>query len=120
MKAPIDPVRLHEAREGVRTAIGAALKGILLKRYEELVPAPGEALVIDGPNAGKRRLRNACLNYLAAAKDATALKLCASHFQVATQRGCMTDKLAAFRHLSEMPEEAEAQQAVQSFYEDAK
>uniref|UniRef100_A0A7S2QAG2 Aminopeptidase N n=1 Tax=Zooxanthella nutricula TaxID=1333877 RepID=A0A7S2QAG2_9DINO len=120
MTPPIDPVRLHKARGAVRAAIAAALREDFQRRYEELTPAQGEELVIDGPNAGKRALRNVCLGYLAAPKDAAAVSLCAAQFEEARTRGCMTDKLAALGHLVEMPDGPEVTQALQAFYDDAK
>jgi len=120
MHPPVDPVRLHEARGAVRRALGAALRDDFQKRYEELSPKAGEALVIDGLNAGKRRLRNVCLGYLAAAKDEAALKLCSAQFDEARARGCMTDKLAALSHLVDLPCGPEVEAALQAFYDDAK
>lgn len=119
MTPPVNPVRLREARNDVRRAVGLALQGDFEKRYADLSPAPGEKLVIDGPNAGKRALRNVCLAYLATAKDAASLAKCAAQFEEARERGCMTDKLAALGHLVNMPDEPESEAALKAFYEDA-
>jgi aminopeptidase N len=120
MASPVDPVKLHKARGAVRKAIAAALKDDLKNRYAELSPAEGEALVIDGANAGKRSLRNTCLGYLSSLKDGEALALCQAQFEEARKRGCMTDKLAAFQCLVEVPDAAECKAAIEAFYEDAK
>jgi len=119
MSPPIDPLKLHEARNAVRKAVASALHDDFLKRYTELSPAEGEDLVIDGANIGKRRLRNVCLGYLATAKDAASTACCAAQFAEARGRGCMTDKLSAFQLLVEVPESSEAQEAVEQFYADA-
>ncbi|CAK0864942.1 unnamed protein product [Prorocentrum cordatum] len=120
MTPPTDPVRLHKARGAVRRAIAVALHDDLQRRYDELSPAPGEKVVIDGPSAAKRTLRNVCLGYLASAKDAAAAAKCGSQFVEAAERGCMTDKLAAFQSLVEMPDAPETKEAVQRFYDEAK
>mmetsp|Transcript_2525 Transcript_2525/g.7233 ORF Transcript_2525/g.7233 Transcript_2525/m.7233 type:complete len:895 (-) Transcript_2525:116-2800(-) len=120
LQPPVDPVRLHEARASVRRKVGAALHEEFAQRYAELSPKAGEALVIDGPSAGKRRLRNVCLGYLVAAKDDAALKLCSAQFEEARARGCMTDKLAALSHLVDFPRGVEVEAALQAFYDDAK
>eukprot|EP00931_Biecheleriopsis_adriatica_P065494 TRINITY_DN40015_c0_g1_i1.p1 TRINITY_DN40015_c0_g1~~TRINITY_DN40015_c0_g1_i1.p1 ORF type:complete len:1017 (-),score=262.98 TRINITY_DN40015_c0_g1_i1:64-3090(-) len=119
MAPPIDPVRLHEARNEVRKALAQELKGDLEKRYAELSPAEGEELVIDGLNAGRRRLRNVCLGYLSTAKDANSIALCAKQFAEARSRGCMTDKLAAVGCLANVPDTPEAAEAMKQFYDDA-
>jgi len=120
MTPPTDPVRLHKARGAVRRAIAVALRDDLLRRYDELSPAPGEEVVIDGPNAAKRSLRNVCLGYLASAKDAAAAAKCGSQFVEAAERGCMTDKLAALQSLVDMPDTPETKEAIQRFYDEAK
>jgi aminopeptidase N len=120
MTPPTDPVRLRKARGAVRKAIAEALKDDFEKRYSELSPAPGEKLIIDGPNAGKRSLRNTCLAYLSSTKDAAAAARCGAQFKEASERGCMTDKLAALQSLVDMPEAAETKEAIQRFYDEAK
>uniref|UniRef100_A0A7S0A2B6 Aminopeptidase N n=1 Tax=Pyrodinium bahamense TaxID=73915 RepID=A0A7S0A2B6_9DINO len=120
MSPPIDPLRLHEARGAVRRAVAVALHDDFQKRYAELSPAPGEELVIDGVNAGKRSLRNVCLAYLSTAKDATSIARCAAQFAEARGRGCMTDKLAALQCLMDTPDAPETLEALKQFYDDAK
>jgi len=120
MAPPIDPMRLHNARGAVKKAIASALHDDLEKRYAELSPNPGEELIIDGPNAAKRSLRNICLGYLSMAKDDASTERCMAQFTEARSRGCMTDKLAALEQLVEVPDCPEAKKAVKQFYEDAK
>eukprot|EP00930_Biecheleria_cincta_P056902 TRINITY_DN42918_c0_g1_i1.p1 TRINITY_DN42918_c0_g1~~TRINITY_DN42918_c0_g1_i1.p1 ORF type:complete len:1027 (+),score=170.83 TRINITY_DN42918_c0_g1_i1:366-3083(+) len=119
MSPPIDPLRLHEARGAVRNSIAGELKSDLEKRYAELSPAPGEEVIIDGPNANRRRLRNLCLAYLSTAKDASSIARNAAHFAEASSRGCMTDKVAALQCLLDTPDAPETAQAIQQFYDDA-
>mmetsp|Transcript_18797 Transcript_18797/g.48197 ORF Transcript_18797/g.48197 Transcript_18797/m.48197 type:complete len:1023 (+) Transcript_18797:79-3147(+) len=119
MAPPVDPVKLHKARGAVRKAIAIALQADLEQRYAELSPAAGETVIIDGVNAGKRALRNTCLGYLASAKDEKSIALCAKQFEEARERGCMTDKLAAFSCLVEVPDAPESETAVKQFYDDA-
>ncbi|CAJ1348028.1 unnamed protein product, partial [Effrenium voratum] len=114
---PIDPMRLHAARNRVRKLIAAETAEDLRDRYEELTPEEGEAYTIDGPNASRRRLRNVLLAYLAAPGTAEAAARCGAHFRSA--RG-MTDKEAAFSLLCSMPDSAEAKEAVEVFLAEAK
>jgi len=115
-KPPIDPTRLHEARNRVRKVIAKELEADIQKRYEELTPKDDEDYVVDGPSASKRRLRNVLLAYLCTSGDAKAAELCGKHFKMA--KG-MTDKLAAFSCLCSMPDTDEAKEAVQQFLADA-
>mmetsp|Transcript_64636 Transcript_64636/g.200421 ORF Transcript_64636/g.200421 Transcript_64636/m.200421 type:complete len:905 (+) Transcript_64636:54-2768(+) len=116
---PVDPLRLHEAREAVRGAVSSALRAELERRYVELSPAAGEELVIDGPSAARRNLRNVCLAYLSVDKDSASVARCAAQFEEARTRGCMTDKLAALQQLVQTPDALETQAALQAFYDDA-
>jgi len=119
MTPPTDPVRLHEARCTVRRALAKALHADLERRYSELSPAPGEALIIDGPSAGRRALRNVCLGYLSTTQDAASLARSVAQFDEARVRKCMTDKLAALQQLVETPEAPATIAALESFYGDA-
>merc|ERR1712176_1736815 len=69
---PIDPTRLHAARNHVRNVIGKALRSELLERYIELTPADGDPYIVDGANSSRRRLRGVLLSYLCTAGDAEA------------------------------------------------
>eukprot|EP00913_Durusdinium_trenchii_P002013 g1860.t1 len=116
-KPPIDPTRLHAARNRIRKVIASELKEDLQKRYEELTPPEDEPYVIDGPSASKRRLRNVLLAYLCTSGHHNAAELCGKHFKRA--KG-MTDKLAAFSCLCNMPDSEEAKEAIEQFLADAK
>lgn len=119
MEPPIDPVRLHEARGEVRKVLAAELKDDFENRYADLTPAEGEKVTIDGPSAGRRRLRNVCLAYLSTAKDSSSTSLCAKQFAEARARECMTDKEAACSLLANVPDMPEAKEAIKQFYDDA-
>lgn len=116
MQPPIDPIRLHLARNRVRSTLAAALHSEILSRYNELAPS-GPECIIDGPNASRRRLRNVLLSYLAVDGSSEAAKLCSEQFANADG---MTDKLAAFSLLCCMPETTEAQMATEAFHASAK
>eukprot|EP00933_Yihiella_yeosuensis_P047162 TRINITY_DN4286_c0_g1_i2.p1 TRINITY_DN4286_c0_g1~~TRINITY_DN4286_c0_g1_i2.p1 ORF type:complete len:886 (-),score=185.51 TRINITY_DN4286_c0_g1_i2:200-2830(-) len=114
---PIDPTKLHHARNHVRKAIATALKSEIKERYDELAPAVGEEYSIDGPASSKRRLRGVLLGYLTTTGDSEAAKLCSEHFNSA---GGMTDKMAAYGILCSMPDTEEAQAVTKAFYDNAK
>merc|ERR1719353_1680562 len=119
MSPPIDPMRLHAAHFAVRRTLATELRESLQERYASLSPAEGEELVIDGANAGRRRLRNVCLSYLATARDESSTALCASQFAEARAHGCMTDKLASLACLANVPDTPQSVDAMKQFYEDA-
>eukprot|EP00931_Biecheleriopsis_adriatica_P023520 TRINITY_DN14839_c0_g2_i1.p1 TRINITY_DN14839_c0_g2~~TRINITY_DN14839_c0_g2_i1.p1 ORF type:complete len:915 (-),score=199.93 TRINITY_DN14839_c0_g2_i1:119-2821(-) len=114
---PIDPTRLHAARNRVRNVIGETLRSEFLERYNELTPAEGDPYVIDGANSSRRRLRGVLLSYLCTAGDAEAAALAGTHFSTAAG---MTDKLAGFSTLCSMPEAEETKAAVEKFFKDAR
>lgn len=69
-KPPIDPTRLHAARNRIRKVIASELKEDLQKRYEELTPPEDEPYVPRRPTeksgeAGVRRCKQveACCGY---------------------------------------------------------
>jgi len=114
---PIDPTRLHAARNRVRNVIGEALRSEFLERYNELTPADSDPYIVDGVNASRRRLRGVLLGYLCTSCDPEASALAGKHFSTAAG---MTDKMVALSTLCSMPETAEAKTAIQKFFEDAK
>ena len=65
---------------------------------------------------GARRLRNACLTYLAKLKEQETTELCLEQFRNAA---CMTDSLAALTALSAVPGAAR-DEVLTAFYERAK
>eukprot|EP00442_Polarella_glacialis_P001959 CAMPEP_0115089878 /NCGR_PEP_ID=MMETSP0227-20121206/25020_1 /TAXON_ID=89957 /ORGANISM="Polarella glacialis, Strain CCMP 1383" /LENGTH=982 /DNA_ID=CAMNT_0002480765 /DNA_START=46 /DNA_END=2994 /DNA_ORIENTATION=- len=116
-KPPLDPTRLHAARNRLRDTLGAALRTEMRQRYDELVQPAGEPYVIDGPSSSRRRLKNVLLGYLSTTGDAESLGLCAEQFSTA---GGLTDKSVAFGILCNMPDTPQAKAASEAFFADAK
>jgi aminopeptidase N len=99
----IDPDAIFSARSALRAAIGSYLAQALTDRYRRL----GEDGLYrpDAAGAGRRALRNACLDLLVAAEQPDAIALAARQYQAADN---MTDRLAALASLSlrDVPERA--------------
>jgi len=101
----IDPDAIFAARSALRAAIGAHLARALSDRYQ--------ALGDDGPyrpdaaGAGRRALRNVCLDLLVAAQQPDAVALAARQYESADN---MTDRLAALATLTlrDVPQRASA------------
>ena len=107
----VDADAIHTARDLARAAIGQALNDRLVTKYENLADTSG--YTIDGAAIGRRALRNACLGYLVASGDVSAIRLAKAQFD-ADQN--MTDVLAALSILSgrNVPEREDA---LAAFYE---
>ena len=101
----VDPLAIHNARKGLRKAIGTMLHEPLAELYrrhevkEPYSPTPKAA--------GKRALRNAALGYLACRGKEEDVARVASHFARARNA---TDEVSALAMLSELrsPERAKA------------
>jgi aminopeptidase N len=91
----VDVDAIHAARDLARTAIGQALSDRLRALYDGLTDTRG--YTVDGPAIGRRALRNACLAYLVAAGDSSAVRLAKAQFDAGQN---MTDVLAALGILS--------------------
>jgi aminopeptidase N len=91
----IDPDAIFAARSALRAAIGAHLAQELSDRYRHL--ADGAPYRPDAAGAGRRALRNVCLDLLIAAQPPGAVALAARQYQAADN---MTDRLAALTTLS--------------------
>ncbi len=106
----IDPDAIFKARLALRTAIGQSLAGTLDETYSRMVD--------DGPyspdaaSAGRRFLKNASLDLLAADGNAEGLERAAKQYRAATN---MTDRMAALATLSlhDVPQRTEA---IEDFY----
>jgi aminopeptidase N len=91
----VDPDAIFAARSGLRAAIGERFAQELSDRYQ--------ALGDDGPyrpdaaGAGRRALRNTCLDLLVAAKRPGGMALAARQYQAADN---MTDRIAALTTIS--------------------
>jgi aminopeptidase N len=91
----IDPDAIFAARCALRAAIGAHLAGELSDRYRRL--GDGSPYRPDAAGAGRRALRNVCLDLLVASRHSGAVALAVAQYQAADN---MTDRLAALVTLS--------------------
>jgi aminopeptidase N len=91
----IDPEAIFRARLRLRSAIGDRLKERLVKSYDNTAaPRPYSP---DAASAGKRSLRNICLDLLAASSSAEALERAERQYRTADN---MTDRMAALATLA--------------------
>ncbi len=105
----VDPDAVHAARQFLRGELGRRLALALRATYEALAD-PGE-YSIDGEAIGRRALRNACLDALAAG-GAEGVALARAQFDAATN---MTDQLAALAVLA-ATDGADRTAALAAFY----
>jgi aminopeptidase N len=91
----VDPDAIVRARAGLRTLIGLHLNAALTAAYDSL--APTGPYSPDATSAGRRMLRNVCLDLLAATQERHAIKLAERQYQTADN---MTDRMAALGTLS--------------------
>jgi aminopeptidase N len=107
----IDPDAIFAARLALRKAIGGKLGAKLQETYQRL--ANNSAYSPDAASAGRRALRNACLDLLSITGDKAAIALAASQYGSADN---MTDRLAGLAALS-LHEGPERQTALDDFYQ---
>ncbi|MEA2936726.1 MAG: aminopeptidase, partial [Alphaproteobacteria bacterium] len=91
----IDPDAIFGARQGLRAAIGDHLGSALADRYERL--ADDAPYSPDAASAGRRSLRNVCLDLMVAAARPGAIELAARQYE---RTDNMTDRIAALATLS--------------------
>ena len=108
---PADPAALHDARESLRRTVARTLKTDLGRLHREL--AEKGAFSPDAASAGRRALRNAALDVLAADPSPDAAALAGEHFHSA---GNMTDAMGGLNALMLLGGEA-WEQALATFYE---
>jgi aminopeptidase N len=106
----IDPDAIVRARAGLRAAIGERLGGALTEAYERMTVAG--PYTPDAASAGRRSLRNACLDLLAATGGADAILRAWQQYQTADN---MTDRMAALATLS-LHDCLERERALADFY----
>jgi aminopeptidase N len=107
----VDPDAIFRERTGLRGIAGRVLASELWNTYLRM---SGEGPYSpDAASAGRRALRNTCLDLLVATGDATARALAVRHFEVADN---MTDRLAALAALS-LQRTTEREQALEAFYQ---
>jgi aminopeptidase N len=91
----IDPDMIFRARAALRALIGLHLNATLSATYQQL--SSNEPYSPDAEGAGRRLLKNVCLDLLAATQESHAIQLAAKQYQAADN---MTDRLAALSTLS--------------------
>jgi aminopeptidase N len=101
----IDPDAIFHARKALRGEIGERLTAALSTLYERMTVHGGYSP--DATSAGRRALRNACLDLMAATGKPEAIARAARQYQAADN---MTDRMAALATLSlhDVPERASA------------
>jgi aminopeptidase N len=106
----VDPDAIFTARKALRQAIGNRLKSELQATYQRL--AGTGAYSPDAASAGRRSLRNACLDLMGVTGDPAAIALAVSQYDGADN---MTDRIAALAALS-LHDGTERQTALEDFY----
>ncbi|MET0295330.1 MAG: aminopeptidase N [Phenylobacterium sp.] len=111
IRQPADPAAIHEAREALRERLAVHLADEL-KRLHTGLQQLGE-FAPDAAGAGRRALRNAALELLAAGRRSDVDLLAAGHYQAA---GNMTDAIGGLSALMIIGGEA-FEQALAHFYD---
>ncbi len=108
--ADADPAAIHAAREALRGALARALRSRLLALHAAM--SDSGSFSPSGEAAGRRSLRNACLDLLAAAADAEIAVLADNHYRSAKNMTDTMGGLSALRLIGGVPFEA----ALEDFY----
>ena len=106
----VDPGAIFRERTTLRAVIGEELAGALQLTYRRMTSS--QPYSPDAASAGRRALRNCCLDLLVASGDKAARALAVEQFTVADN---MTDRLAALATLS-LQDVPERDQAFEAFY----
>ena len=106
----VDPDAVHYARKILRAQIGRALREDLERVYHAL--AMTQAYSPDAASAGRRALRNAALDLLAAGAPQAGAQLASAQFRAANN---MTDQIGALNVLALIPGDAR-EAALDSFF----
>ena len=107
----VDPDAIFRARAALRAVMGLHLNAALTAAYQSL--SDSKPYSPDAASAGRRMLKNACLDLLAATQESHAIKLAANQYQSADN---MTDRMAALATLS-LHDVAERKAAFDDFYQ---
>jgi aminopeptidase N len=107
----VDPDAIFRARAALRALVGLHLNAALTEAYHRL--ADGGPYSPDAVSAGRRLLKNVCLDLLAATQESHAIRLAAKQYETADN---MTDRMAALGTLS-LHDVAERTGAFNDFYE---
>jgi aminopeptidase N len=106
----VDPDAIFRARAGLRALIGLHLNTALTDIYHRM--ATSGPYRPDAASAGRRALKNVCLDLLAATGEAHTVKLAAFQYQAADN---MTDRMAALATLNQR-DVPERNTALDDFY----
>jgi aminopeptidase N len=107
----VDPEAIFSARQALRCAVGVRLDGALRATYRRMSDA--SPYRPDAEGAGRRALKNVCLDLLAASGGSAAIDLAVRQYRSANN---MTDRFAALVTLS-LQDVAERQQTLDDFYQ---
>ena len=107
----VDPDAIFRARMALRALMGLHLNAALTATYEGL--AHTGPYSPDAVSAGRRLLKNVCLDLLAATQEGHAIRLAATQYRTADN---MTDRMAALGTLS-LHDGPERQAAFDDFYQ---
>ncbi len=107
----VDPDAIFRARAALRALIGLHLNAALTSTYQRL--ADTGPYSPDAVSAGRRLLKNVCLDLLAATQESHAIRLVAKQYQAADN---MTDRMAALGTLS-LHDVPERKAAFDDFYQ---
>jgi aminopeptidase N len=106
----VDPDAIFTARWKLRAAIGERHGGVLAKTYEQM--ATTGPYRPDAQSAGRRALRNVCLDLLAINRSSEAIARALTQYENADN---MTDRMAALETLS-LHDVGERVSALEDFY----
>jgi aminopeptidase N len=106
----VDPDAVYAARQALRLAVKASLSKTLTTIYERL--SSPEPYSPDADAAGRRALKNTCLDLITAAGEPSAIALAKRQYERADN---MTDRMAALQALS-LCDCAERTAALEDFY----
>lgn len=98
--ADIDPDAIHGARRALRERLGRHLAGRLVALRTTLADPPGTAFSAEAAAAGRRALRNAALDLIAAGDPVLGADLAGEQIRLATT---MTDRLGGLSTLALIP-----------------
>ena len=107
----VDPDAIFRARTGLRALIGLHLNAGLFQNYRDMTTSGPYSP--DSVSAGKRALKNVCLDLLAATGEPHAIALAGKQYQAADN---MTDRMAALSTLS-LHAGSERAAALEDFYQ---
>jgi aminopeptidase N len=107
----VDPDAIFRSRMALRALMGLHLNAALTATYEGL--AHTGPYSPDAVSAGRRLLKNVCLDLLAATQEGHAIRLAATQYQAADN---MTDRMAALGTLS-LHDGPERKAAFDDFYQ---